>query len=105
MKAENYFQNMTNIEEAKNDNYIVKIASKRIEKELGDLPRKEYFRVSATIKSLADNPRPYGVKKLSDRVHRVRIGNYRVVYSIFDKERIVLIDKVAKRSESTYKKI
>jgi len=94
---------MINREEAKSDKYIIKIASRRVEKELDALPRKEYFRISAEIKELANGPRPYGVKRLGDRVHRIRIGNYRVVYSIFDKEKLILITKVAKRSESTYK--
>jgi mRNA interferase RelE/StbE len=93
---------MRNTEE-KSDKYIVKIASRRIEKELDDLPPAEYNRIRTKIKALVNNPRPHGVKKLSDKVHRVRIGDYRIIYSIFDKERIILIDKVAKRTESTYK--
>lgn len=93
---------MTNREE-KPANYTVKIASKRIEKELDDLPRNEYSKVRSKIISLAHNPRPQGVTKLFDRVHRIRIGNYRVIYSIFDREKIILITKVAKRNENTYK--
>jgi len=92
---------MTNKE--KSTNYVIKIASRRIEKQLDSLPEKEYNRIRAKINELSKNPRPYGVKKLSDRVHRVRVGDYRVIYSIFDKEKIILIDKVAKRTESTYK--
>ncbi|MBU0574132.1 MAG: type II toxin-antitoxin system RelE/ParE family toxin [Candidatus Margulisbacteria bacterium] len=83
--------------------YTIKIASKRIEKHLDSLPQKEYLRIRSKILSLSNNPRPQGVKKISDRVHRVRIGNYRVIYSIFEKEKTILIDKVARRDESTYK--
>jgi mRNA interferase RelE/StbE len=92
---------MTNEEEPKN-RYTVKLASKRIEKAFDSLPKNDYRKIAEEIKRLAINPCPHGVKKLSDQVHRIRIGNYRVVYSIFDKEKIILIAKVARRSESTY---
>lgn len=104
LKEEDHLRNMTEKEE-KSDKYIIKIASRRIEKELDDLPEKEYGRIRTKIKALANTPRPHGVKKLSDKVYRIKIGDYRVIYSIFDKQRTILIDKVAKRSESTYKEI
>ncbi|MBI5399745.1 type II toxin-antitoxin system RelE/ParE family toxin [Candidatus Saganbacteria bacterium] len=93
---------MTNKEESKN-NFTVKLASKRVEKELDALPRNEYNKIAREIKGLAIDPRPHGVKKLSDRAHRLRIGNYRVIYSVFDKEKIVLVDTIVRRSENTYK--
>lgn len=102
--AANYSRNMIKQEE-KNDNYILKLASRKVEKELDDLPQKAYARIRAKIKALADNPRPQGVIKLSEKVYRIRVGDYRIIYSIFDKEKILLIDKVAIRSESTYKNI
>ncbi|OGB90513.1 hypothetical protein A2625_03075 [candidate division WOR-1 bacterium RIFCSPHIGHO2_01_FULL_53_15] len=94
---------MTNTAETKSDKYTVKIASRRVEKELDTLPQKEYNRISAKIKALSNDPRPQGVKKIGDRVHRIRIGDYRVIFSVFDKEKLILINKVALRSEKTYK--
>ena len=39
------------------------------------------------INKLKENPRPPGVKKLKGRPgYRVRAGNYRIIYSIFDAE-------------------
>lgn len=90
-------------EEEKTDKYIIKLASSRIEKQLDSLPSQEYNRIRQKILDLASNPRPYGVKKLSDKVYRIRIGRYRIIYSIFDKEKVILIDKVDRRKESTYK--
>jgi mRNA interferase RelE/StbE len=58
-------------------------------------------RVVARIRALAKEPRPPGCEKLSghrDR-YRVRQGSYRVVYSIDDAKRIVLIVKVGHRRE------
>lgn len=94
---------MTPNGDQKNNKYSVRIASARVEKEFNKVPRKDYQKIRSEIIALANNPRPHGTKKLSDRVFRIRIGDYRVIYSIFDKEKLVLITKIAKRSESTYK--
>jgi len=36
-------------------------------------------------------------------VHRIRVGSYRIIYSIYDREKVVVIDKVDRRRERTYK--
>jgi len=41
----------------------------------------------------------------AERAYRVRVGDYRVVYEIYDKERLVLIIQVARRTEATYRGI
>ena len=52
------------------------------------------------IEALAENPRPPGARKLagSEDDWRVRVGDYRVIYEISDKVRIVRIMKVKRRS-------
>jgi mRNA interferase RelE/StbE len=58
-------------------------------------------RLVAAIDSLADNPRPAGVEKLSgsrDRF-RVRVGDYRVIYAIEDTVLVVYVVKVGHRRE------
>ena len=58
-------------------------------------------RIVASILALADSPRPTGCEKLageSDR-YRIRVGRYRVVYSIADDELVVLIVRVAHRKD------
>ena len=54
-----------------------------------------------TIRSLANEPRPIGVKKLSGEkdVYRVRVGNYRVLYQIVDKVLVVVVVSVGHRRE------
>jgi mRNA interferase RelE/StbE len=54
-----------------------------------------------SIKSLADNPRPDGCKKLKgvDSVYRIRINDYRVVYSIIDQCLIIQVIKIGHRKE------
>lgn len=57
--------------------------------------------ISRTIQSLANEPRPIGVKKLSGEkdIYRVRVGNYRVLYRIVDKVLVVVVVSVGHRRE------
>lgn len=58
-------------------------------------------RLVAAIASLADDPRPAGAEKLSgtkDR-YRIRVGDWRVVYSIEDGILTVYVVKVGHRRE------
>lgn len=67
--------------------------------------RQDFDRLRTAIGSLADDPRPYGVRKIrgSEKAYRIRVGNYRVVYEVYDNESLVLILLVAKRTETTYR--
>ncbi len=70
-------------------------------KELEAIPiKKTRQRIASSIRKLAENPRPRGCEKLSalDR-YRIRQGWYRVVYSIDDEERTVLVVKVGHRKD------
>jgi mRNA interferase RelE/StbE len=63
--------------------------------------KKDRQRIVARILALADKPRPIGSEKLagqSDR-YRIRIGQYRVVYSIADDDLVVLVVRVADRKD------
>ena len=64
-------------------------------KELGDIPKKDLRRVVKRIQSLAQNPRTPGSQKLSAQSRfRVRQGDYRIVYSIDDRDSIIDIVKI-----------
>jgi len=70
------------------------------EKELDNLPSTVYNRLSKRIISLGDKPRPVGVKKLSGREeYRLRVGDYRILYIIDDKNRTITILAVGHRRE------
>jgi mRNA interferase RelE/StbE len=71
-------------------------------KELESLDRPLVNRIFPVIESLAQNPRPAKCKKLSGVQNRwrIRIGDYRVVYQIFDDERVVDIVAVRHRREA-----
>jgi mRNA interferase RelE/StbE len=69
-------------------------------KELQDIPRKDLRRIVKRIQSLAHNPRLQGCQKLSGQSRfRIRQGDYRIVYSIGDKDYIVDIVKIGHRRE------
>jgi mRNA interferase RelE/StbE len=58
-------------------------------------------RLHVKMLELGEDPRPPGVKKLEgDELYRVRVGDFRIIYAIRDKELIVLIVRVADRKEA-----
>jgi mRNA interferase RelE/StbE len=69
------------------------IIPKLVQKQLDDLPQKQRKRLISTIRLLADEPRPSGVKKLKvyDKTYRIRVGDYRIIYNIEDQEKLILI--------------
>lgn len=69
-------------------------------KELEDIPRKDLAKIVKRIQSLARNPRPRGSQKLSGQNRlRIRQGDYRMVYSVDDKDCVVDIVKIGHRRE------
>ncbi len=70
-------------------------------KEVEGIPtRADRRKVVGRIQSLAAEPRPHGCVKLSGREqYRVRQGWYRIVYSVDDDARVVLVVKVGHRRE------
>jgi mRNA interferase RelE/StbE len=80
-------------------NYKV-LVKKTAADELGRIPKRELIRLIERIRSLEENPRPFGCEKLSAQErYRIRQGNYRIVYSIDDDGRTVQIFKIGHRRE------
>ena len=73
----------------------------RAERELAALPKEAQARIDVRILALSQDPRPPGVKKLQgeEGFYRIRVGDYRVVYSIDDKDLLVLVVRIAPRGE------
>ena len=84
--------------------YQLKLLS-GIEKQLRRLPGSDRERVVQAMRSLATDPRPSGAIHLLDNLHRFRVGNYQILCAVFDSELVVLVCKVARRTEVTYKDI
>jgi mRNA interferase RelE/StbE len=71
------------------------------EKELKGLSAQLNARIVPRLENLADNPRPPGCKKLQggDKEWRIRVGSYRVVYTIDDEESLVEVTRIRHRRE------
>ena len=74
-------------------------------KDLDKLPLKDFRRLDIAIWALAQNPRPPGAKKIRGPIYRIRVGDWRVVYAVFDRDQLVIVGKVARRSKRTYDKV
>ncbi len=68
------------------------VLTKSAEKELYKLPLEVIPKIVLALKGLEENPRPEGCKKLKGfkNLWRIRIGNYRAIYSI--EEIVLLVD-------------
>ena len=80
-------------------NYKIQIKSSA-KKELAKLPKKDLQKVVNKILSLSSNPRPAGCEKLStEEKYRLRQGNYRIIYSVEDKQVVVVVVKIGHRKD------
>jgi len=83
------------------ENYKLQIKESAA-KELESLgTKKDREKIVARINALAMDPRPSGSEKLAgeENKYRVRQGNYRIVYSIDDRNRVVVITKIGDRKQ------
>lgn len=71
-------------------------------KDLLEIPNADVARILEKIDHLTDNPRPTGSKKLKgsmDLFWRIRVGNYRVIYTIEDIIKVVDIIAIGNRKD------
>jgi mRNA interferase RelE/StbE len=75
--------------------------AKGVQKDLDKIPKSDGVKILSKIESLSSNPRPAGCKKLegSDDSYRIRSGDYRILYSIFDKELVIDVVKIDHRKQ------
>ena len=76
-----------------------------VEKQLRRIPKKYQESLVNTMRSFREEPKPRGCEHLQDELYRKRVGNYRVIYAVFDKEVVVVVCKVSRRSEKTYRNL
>ena len=70
-------------------------------KELKKLPKETVPRILKAVEMLLDEPYPSGVRKLvgSEHTYRLRVGNYRVVYSVIASKLVIEIIRVRHRKD------
>ena len=84
--------------------YQLKLTS-RAQRQLDKLSGGDPGRVVAALQQLGDNPRPSGAKKLRGSIYRIRAGDWRIIYAVFDKDNLIIVGKIARRSKDTYDKM
>ena len=71
------------------------------EKQLAALERGDQVRIVNAIRKLAENPRPRGCRKLRDYsdIYRIRVGVFRILYSIEQARLMILVLKIGHRRD------
>ena len=74
----------------------------RAQRQLDKLPVEDLERIVAALQQLGDNPRPTGAMKLIGSIYRIRAGDWRIIYAVFNRENLIIVSKIARRSKDTY---
>lgn len=75
----------------------------RFRHDVARLTPEDRTRVREALTTLARNPRPRGAICLEKNYYRLKVGTVRIIYQVFDEEKLVLVGAVVKRNERTYK--
>lgn len=74
--------------------------SRSAQKDLDQLPDQIVLRIRSKVKKLVNTPYGLDSKKLrGDGGYRIRIGDYRVVYTVDKKSKVISIIKIRHRRE------
>jgi mRNA interferase RelE/StbE len=69
------------------------------DKELAGMQKVLRQRIIEKFEEIGKDPRGMDSKKLDDATYRVRVGDYRIVYDVNDKEKKVVVTRVRHRRE------
>ena len=73
---------------------------RRAQKQIARLSAEMQDRVEAALRALAEEPRPPGCRRLTNRGGwRIRVGDFRIVYEIDDDQRAVTVFRVGHRRD------
>ncbi len=74
---------------------------KTAEEELAKLPKEAQRQIMKKVEGLKDDPRPAVVKQLKspEKFHRLRVGDYRVIYLVEGKHLVVLVVSIGARKD------
>jgi len=78
------------------------LLERNAERDLKKLPKDIFHRFVVSVKSLAQNPKPQGSRKImgSKNDWRIRVGDYRVIYEIDEEVRAVKLMRIRHRREA-----
>jgi mRNA interferase RelE/StbE len=72
-----------------------------VEKNLRTLPQKDLIRIKRKIDALAENLPDKAITKMkgNNNFHKVRVGDYRVIFEIHDATLVILVVKIGHRKD------
>jgi mRNA interferase RelE/StbE len=69
-------------------------------REFDKLPKTQQKRIGEIIDGLREDPRPAGAEKMTDvEAYKIRVGDFRVIYAVYDTALILLVVKVGNRRD------
>jgi len=70
-------------------------------KDLRRIASVEVRKIILAVEALASDPRPQGSKKMQgcDCAYRIRIGDYRVIYEVYDTRVVIEVVRVSHRRD------
>ncbi len=77
----------------------------RAQRQFDRLPKGDQGRILAALIRLAEQPQSRQSVKLSGAIYRLRVGPFRIIYAIFDRDELVLVGKIARREKDTYTRL
>jgi mRNA interferase RelE/StbE len=82
------------------DHYLVEVRP-AARKALESITTRDRDRISRAVESLAENPHPHGSKKLrgGEGFWRIRVGDYRVIYTVIQDRLVVVVVTIGHRRE------
>ncbi len=83
----------------------IKIA-KKISKQIKRFPKKDKDRIFVIFEQMASNPYSGDIEKIEgeESLWRRRIGNYRISYDVYPKQKIIDVVDAQRRTTTTYRK-
>ena len=81
------------------------VFSRKAEKSLKKIPKKDQKKIKESILKLEENPFRFGTVKLVDypvAQYRHRVGDYRILFDIWEEKKILMILDIKRRTSTTY---
>lgn len=78
------------------------VLSPQAERDLRKLERSIFIRIDRALLLLFRNPYPIGAKSLKDKrlaQFRIRVGDYRVLYDVYFKDKTIYILRIGHRKD------
>lgn len=80
--------------------------TRQAEKHFRKIPKNDRERLKTVLQQMTTSPLDGDLVKLSGHdAYRRRVGNYRIIFSIFDTELTILVFDTVRRNEKTYTKL